>query len=230
MVAGGDLIKAGLDGAGPASADRISGTKFAWGWSASTMDGNPASLVVSTPGVHTFHLWMREDDLRVDRILLRTSASVTPPPGTGPAESTQDEPPPPPPPPPNEVEVTNTPLPVVVQHPLGERIVLVENLPLATNNFTPSVDVTRYKTLFVHVLIFGTESVVANPQFRIDPGDPYANLITESREVFSIFLNSFDNAQVQEVPVAGNDFRVRFGNGPVATTATVLIYGIPREP
>ena len=81
-----DSLHAGLDGASPASADRIS-SFTTWGWKQSTMDVAPATLTVSTPGLHTIHLWMREDGLRVDKLLLRTSSSTTAPSGTGPAES-----------------------------------------------------------------------------------------------------------------------------------------------
>jgi len=82
-----DSAHTGLDGAGPTSADRIKATKGGWGWRQSTMDGAPATLVVGSPGLHTFHLWMREDGLRVDRMLLRTDSSSTKPVGQGPPES-----------------------------------------------------------------------------------------------------------------------------------------------
>ena len=82
-----DSCHAGIDGTGPASADRLSGFSTGWTWKRDTMDAVPATLVISTPGLHTIHLWMREDGLRVDRLLLRTSSSSTAPSGTGPAES-----------------------------------------------------------------------------------------------------------------------------------------------
>lgn len=83
-----DSLHAGLDGAGPASADRLTGfSSTSWVWKRGTMDGAPATLVIPTAGVHTVHLWMREDGLRVDKLLLRTSSSSTAPSGTGPSES-----------------------------------------------------------------------------------------------------------------------------------------------
>jgi lysophospholipase L1-like esterase len=85
-----DSLHAGVDGQAVASADGINNiTRNAWGWTQSTIDGPPATLTISTAGVHTIHLWMREDGLRVDRLLLRTDASATPPTGQGPAESPQ---------------------------------------------------------------------------------------------------------------------------------------------
>lgn len=82
-----DSLHAGLDGTGPASADRLGSFPAAWTWKRDTMDASPATVVVSTPGLHTFHLWMREDGLRVDKLLLRTSSSATAPSGTGPSAS-----------------------------------------------------------------------------------------------------------------------------------------------
>jgi len=82
-----DSLHAGIDGTGPASADRMSGYGTSWSWRRSTKDSAPATVVVSESGLHTIHLWMREDGMRVDKILLRTSSSSTAPSGTGPAES-----------------------------------------------------------------------------------------------------------------------------------------------
>lgn len=81
-----DSAHAGIDGTGPSTADRIHNFRN-WQWRRDTMDGVPASLTVPAPGYHTIHLWMREDGLRVDRILLRKSSSSTAPSGTGPSES-----------------------------------------------------------------------------------------------------------------------------------------------
>ena len=91
-----DTLHAGLDGTGPASADRLNGFGTGWIWRRSTMDSVPATLQITTSGLHTIHLWMREDGFRVDKILLRTSSSSTAPSGTGPAESPRintDQPP-----------------------------------------------------------------------------------------------------------------------------------------
>ena len=82
-----DTVHAGIDGTGPASADRIGGFPTSWAWKRDTMDSVPATLVIPTPGLHTIHIWMREDGVRVDKVLLRTSSSSTAPSGTGPAES-----------------------------------------------------------------------------------------------------------------------------------------------
>lgn len=83
----GDTFHAGLDGTGPASADRVMGFNTAWKWSRSTMDNVSASITVATPGLHTVHVWIREDGLLLDKLLLRTSNSSTAPSGTGPSQS-----------------------------------------------------------------------------------------------------------------------------------------------
>jgi lysophospholipase L1-like esterase len=82
-----DSIHAGIDGVAPTTADDIGGFSSAWTWRRTTLDGTPATIIVSSPGVHTFHLWMREDGMRVDKILLRKDSSATAPTGRGPSES-----------------------------------------------------------------------------------------------------------------------------------------------
>lgn len=81
-----DSIHGGIDGSAPSSAARISGFPNSWTWSRS-ISGGVATIVVSTGGIHTFNLWMREDGFIIDKILLRTNSSSTAPSGTGPAES-----------------------------------------------------------------------------------------------------------------------------------------------
>jgi hypothetical protein len=84
-----DSAHVGLNGTGPASADRISSFSSSLSWSKNTMDGPVATIVVSTPGVHTFNIWMREDGFRLDKIILTTNANATYS-GPGPAESPKD--------------------------------------------------------------------------------------------------------------------------------------------
>lgn len=82
-----DSVHAGIDNTGPQSADNITGFTVSWKWSRSTMDGPAAAFNVLTPGVHTFHLWMREDGVVLDKIMLTTSSSSTAPNASGPPES-----------------------------------------------------------------------------------------------------------------------------------------------
>ncbi len=83
-----DSAHAGVDGTGPSAADKLNGfTSATWVWKQTTMDGPVATLSIPTPGLHTVHFWMREDGLRIDKILLRKSSSSTAPAGAGPAES-----------------------------------------------------------------------------------------------------------------------------------------------
>ncbi|MEI9948802.1 MAG: LamG-like jellyroll fold domain-containing protein [Pseudomonadota bacterium] len=82
----GDSCHAGLDGTAPASADRISTFGTSFGWSKTSIDGPAATLNVTSAGVHTVNLWMREDGFVLDKIVLTTSTSFTPS-GTGAAES-----------------------------------------------------------------------------------------------------------------------------------------------
>ncbi len=80
-------VHAGLDGVGLASADKITyDTYNQWGWTNKTMDGPVTTIPVNSTGTHTLNLWMREDGVIVDRILLTRDASYTPT-GAGPPES-----------------------------------------------------------------------------------------------------------------------------------------------
>lgn len=62
-------------------------TYRSWTWMSGLMDDNErASLLVRKPGIQTLNLWMREDGLLVDRILMTTDPSYVPS-GNGPNES-----------------------------------------------------------------------------------------------------------------------------------------------
>ena len=81
-----DSCHAGLDGAETTSSDRISGFGTSWGWKRWTLDGSAATFNVTSIGVHTVNVWMREDGFVFDKLVLTTDANYTPS-GTGPAES-----------------------------------------------------------------------------------------------------------------------------------------------
>jgi glucose/arabinose dehydrogenase len=81
-----DSVHVGLDGAAVASADRVGSFPTSYTWTRNTMDGVIATINVTTPGVHTVNVWMREDGMIVDKLLLTTNSAFTPT-GTGPAES-----------------------------------------------------------------------------------------------------------------------------------------------
>jgi hypothetical protein len=81
LPGGDDSVNIGLDGV--QIANNLGNTTGSWRWRTTT-----ATLNITTPGVHTFHIWMREDGCVVDKIILTTNATFTLP-GTdlGPAES-----------------------------------------------------------------------------------------------------------------------------------------------
>ncbi|BAM02922.1 DUF11 domain-containing protein [Phycisphaera mikurensis] len=87
---GNDSLHIGLDGARIASSDRISAsnqTEFIW--TRNTMDSAETRAHIDgiTAGEHTLNLWMREDGVEVDRILLTDDGSFTPGSGVGPPAS-----------------------------------------------------------------------------------------------------------------------------------------------
>ena len=81
-----DSVHVGLDGAETATSDRISSFFTTWTWSRNTMDNVAATVTITTPGVHTINVWMREDGFVFDKLLLTVNASYAPS-GTGTAES-----------------------------------------------------------------------------------------------------------------------------------------------
>jgi hypothetical protein len=83
---GDDSCHAGLDGEEIDTCDRMQGWNLDYTWSNSTMDGPRSTFDVSTLGVHTLNIYMREDGLIVDKIVLTTDPNYTPT-GEGPAES-----------------------------------------------------------------------------------------------------------------------------------------------
>jgi hypothetical protein len=84
-----DSVHASLNDQVISTADRISiSSDGNWTWRNSTMDPENASLEVSSAGVHTFNLYMREDGASVDRIVLTTDSGYSPS-GDGPAISAQ---------------------------------------------------------------------------------------------------------------------------------------------
>jgi hypothetical protein len=79
-----DSVNIGLDGTLVAS--NLGNTTGSWRWR--TTNPTTLGLSITTPGVHTFNIWMREDGATVDKIILTTNASLALA-GTdlGPAES-----------------------------------------------------------------------------------------------------------------------------------------------
>lgn len=52
------------------------------------MANQPAQIVITEPGLHRLQVWMREDGLRLDRILLSTDETIIPT-GDGPPATSQ---------------------------------------------------------------------------------------------------------------------------------------------
>jgi len=82
----GDSAHAGLDGQEIATCDNMSGWQAAYNWSRSTMDGAPATFEINEVGVHTVNIYMREDGMVFDKVVLTTNTEYTPT-DHGPAES-----------------------------------------------------------------------------------------------------------------------------------------------
>jgi len=73
-----DSCHAGLDGIGVETLDKMSGWNGDYEWNSQCMDGDPPPhFEITSPGVHTFNVWMREDNLVVDKIVLTTDPDFT---------------------------------------------------------------------------------------------------------------------------------------------------------
>jgi hypothetical protein len=78
---------AGLDGKSSVTSENITlPVNKDWVWSGSSAEGQRTTVNVSKAGLHTIEIWMREDGLILDRVLLTTSMSYKPS-GSGPAQS-----------------------------------------------------------------------------------------------------------------------------------------------
>jgi predicted nucleic acid-binding Zn-ribbon protein len=80
-----DSLHVGLDGVALASCDRLTGFSSSWGWSNETMDDVVATIEIKEPGKYTINVWMREDGMMFDKIVLTTSRDDVPT-GLGPDE------------------------------------------------------------------------------------------------------------------------------------------------
>ena len=92
---GADSVHVTIDApnTGRSNADTIqTGSAYTWEWSIQRMQNlGPAQIEVASAGVHTVNMWMREDGMIVDKIVLTTNPDYTPT-GAGPEESSRTEP------------------------------------------------------------------------------------------------------------------------------------------
>jgi len=82
--AAGDSLYVALDDQ-PATAVTGFGPQ-GWRWTKRNNQGDIVTIEVRERGLHTLHLWQREDGLRLDRIVLTTDSGYNPS-GDGPPES-----------------------------------------------------------------------------------------------------------------------------------------------
>ena len=87
MDGNSDSCHATLDGEENTTAHRIDGFNNNYTWDRDMMDGaGVATLEVPSLGLHTLGVWMREDGLTVDKVILTTNPDYVPT-GQGPPES-----------------------------------------------------------------------------------------------------------------------------------------------
>jgi hypothetical protein len=88
----GDSVHAGINDVVSVAGTQITGAPtfntLAWNWVGTNNAAVKVSVDVPSAGTHTVSLWMREDGILMDKIILTTDAAFTPT-GIGPAESQQ---------------------------------------------------------------------------------------------------------------------------------------------
>lgn len=77
-VGSSNSLHIGLDGKEVDTSDRINGFDADFGWLNQTMDGTPAMLDITSTGVHTLNLWMREDGFIADKVILSRNINFDP--------------------------------------------------------------------------------------------------------------------------------------------------------
>jgi hypothetical protein len=70
-----DSVHVGVDGT---SSPVEFSSRDTWAWSNSDGVGGSADVEVSSPGIHTVNIWMREDGFRADKLVLTTNAAYEP--------------------------------------------------------------------------------------------------------------------------------------------------------
>jgi hypothetical protein len=83
-----DSVNVGFDQQLPATSDRITGFPHQAGfvWSQATLDNASATIDVAAAGPHSISVWMREDGLVLDKLLITSNPAYIPT-GAGPNES-----------------------------------------------------------------------------------------------------------------------------------------------
>ncbi|MBN2292999.1 MAG: hypothetical protein JXM70_11275, partial [Pirellulales bacterium] len=74
----GNSVYVGLDRQEVQSGKRMTVKPGGWRWLGDYEQGSPVMIEITEPGDHTLHLWMREDGVAIDRILLTTDPDFVP--------------------------------------------------------------------------------------------------------------------------------------------------------
>jgi len=65
-----DSCHIGLDGKCTTGYRIYATRRGRWHWADTVKEGRPVTLVINTPGNHVLNLWVREDGVLVDKIML----------------------------------------------------------------------------------------------------------------------------------------------------------------
>ena len=75
-----NTVHVGLDGKDVSSSDKIEipPTESGYAWSRATQDGEDATISITSTGLHTLNVWMYEDGIKLDKILLTPDGDYDP--------------------------------------------------------------------------------------------------------------------------------------------------------
>ena len=82
-----DSVHVGIDNAAVDTSDKITGFGSTWTWSQQTMDSPAATVTIPSAGMHTVNVWMREDGVVIDKLVLTTTTDCPECLGTMPVET-----------------------------------------------------------------------------------------------------------------------------------------------
>jgi Gylcosyl hydrolase family 115 C-terminal domain len=83
---GDDTLHLGFAGSTGGMMDKVTGFGPNFGWTNSTLDGPPARINVTSTGNHRFSIYMGEDGIVIDKVIIARESSFVPT-GSGPPEA-----------------------------------------------------------------------------------------------------------------------------------------------